>query len=169
MAWDLRSSPITRERPSVYGPHRILGSVPICFFLHAIAAFKVLRIHSETFWSFALAAAVMRFTSSVLKRTGTIRPLASPFGSLGRPIFGLVCFAMFPELLHNCGLYCGLWRYNGRDVKYRDVTFRMSRIFCRVNPGVDPIRLRMTSQAKDFNNPVPYCLTLKTFRNWHAF
>jgi TPR repeat protein len=87
-----------------------VGSVLICLFLHAMAAFSVLRIHSETFWLLAVAAVVMRFTSSALKRTGTIRPLASPFGSLGRPIFlGLVCFPIFFELLHDCGLYSGLW------------------------------------------------------------
>jgi hypothetical protein len=44
----------------------------------------VFRIHSDSFLSLALAAASIAFRSSTVKRTGTILPLASPFGSLGR-------------------------------------------------------------------------------------
>jgi hypothetical protein len=43
-----------------------------------VAAFKVLRIHSETVIPLALAVEAIRLISSVLNRTGTIRPLASP-------------------------------------------------------------------------------------------
>ena len=104
----------------------LTGSVLICFFLQAMAAFSVLRIHSEIFMSLALASAVMRWTSSGLNRTGTIRPLASPLGSFGRPIFlGLVGFDTVPELLNDCRLYGGLSRHHGRNVKYCDVALRV--------------------------------------------
>jgi hypothetical protein len=70
----------------------------------------VLLIHSETDWSFRLAAAVMAFKSSARNRTGTIRPLASPLASFGLPIFfGLVGFATVLELLHNGRFDGGLW------------------------------------------------------------
>ena len=48
---------------------------------------NVLRIHSDKIWPLAFAAASMAFKSSVVMRTGTIRPFASPLGSLGRPTF----------------------------------------------------------------------------------
>ena len=48
-------------------------------------AFIVLRINAETVTLLAFAAAVMRLISSGAKRTGTIRPFISVFGSLGRP------------------------------------------------------------------------------------
>ena len=44
----------------------------------------MLRIHSETVWSWAFAAAVIRFKESELKRTGTMRAFACPFAILGR-------------------------------------------------------------------------------------
>jgi hypothetical protein len=70
--------------------------------------------------------------------------LASPLGSFGRPIFGLVCFAMFSELLDDHGLHGGLWRNYGRDMKNRHVAFRARWIVRRVYPGVDPVSLRVT-------------------------
>ncbi len=51
----------------------------------------MLRIHSETFWLLALAFDAIAFRSSSAKRTGTILPFASPFGSLGRPILDFFC------------------------------------------------------------------------------
>jgi hypothetical protein len=72
----------------------------------------VLRIHSETFWSAALARAAIAFRSSIAKRTGTILPLASPFGSLGRPILAFFCAKVF-RLLHDCGSYSVLSRLDG--------------------------------------------------------
>jgi hypothetical protein len=53
----------------------------------SIEAFSVLRIHSETVLPLALAADVIFLISSALKRTGKIRPFASPFGSFGLPGF----------------------------------------------------------------------------------
>jgi hypothetical protein len=47
----------------------------------------VLRIHAETFCLLAFAAASTFLRSSVLKRTGTMLPLASLFANLGRPGF----------------------------------------------------------------------------------
>ena len=66
----------------------------------------MLRIHSETVIFFALADAVIRFKSSPLNRTGTIRPLASPFGSFGRPGFlGFFGGSKVLELLNDCRFY----------------------------------------------------------------
>jgi hypothetical protein len=56
----------------------------------SMADMRIPRIHSDTVFWLARAAASIRFRSGALKRTGTIRPLASPLGSLGRPTFGLV-------------------------------------------------------------------------------
>lgn len=47
----------------------------------------MLLIHSDRPWLLAFAAASNAFRSSAVKRTGTIRPLACPFGSFGRPTF----------------------------------------------------------------------------------
>src|SRR5665213_1967036 len=103
----------------------------------------------------------MRFTSSVLKRTGTMRPLASPLGSFGRPIFGLVCFAMFSELLNDYRLHGRLRRKDGWDMKYRHVASGSCWIVRRVYPSVDLIRLGMPSQTKDLDNAIPYRLALE--------
>ena len=74
----------------------------------------MLSIHSETFCLLALAAAVIRLTSSALKRTGMMRPLASPFGSWGRPIFFLVlfCWLKASKLLYDRGK-CGILTHAG--------------------------------------------------------
>jgi len=61
-----------------------LKSIPYCASNAVVIA---PRIHSESFRLLAAAFAVIRFISSALKRTGTMRPFASPFGSFGRPIF----------------------------------------------------------------------------------
>lgn len=60
----------------------------------------MLRIHSETFCLLALARTAIAFRSSAVKRTGTILPLAAPFGSLGLPILDFFCCAK-PELLND--------------------------------------------------------------------
>jgi hypothetical protein len=86
----------------------------------------VLRIHSEIFWSLALAAAVIRSISSELKRTGRMRPLAVPFGSFGLPIFfGLVGFGTVSELLNDSSLYGCSWRYHGRNMEYGHMSLRL--------------------------------------------
>ena len=64
----------------------------------------MLRIHSETFWSAALARTAIAFRSSAVKRTGTILPLFVPFGNLGRPILAFFC-AKASKLLYDCGFY----------------------------------------------------------------
>ena len=65
----------------------LAGSVLIGSFQELSLALTVLRIHSDKTCPLALAATSMAFKSSVVKRTGTMRPLAWPFGSLGRPGF----------------------------------------------------------------------------------
>ena len=64
-----------------------MGSVLICPKLAQSAASQVLRIHSERDLLADLALASIAFNASTVKRTGTMRPLASPFGNLGRPTF----------------------------------------------------------------------------------
>jgi hypothetical protein len=69
----------------------------------------VLRIHSERLWLLALAAASIIFKALAVKRTGTILPLASLLGSLGRPTFlVLFCWLKVSKLLHNGGFNCVL-------------------------------------------------------------
>ena len=113
----------------------------------------------------------MRLTSSALKRTGTILPLASPFGSFGRPIFfgfGLVDAATFPRFLHDGSLHGGLWRSYGRDVQDCDVALRVRGIVCVVHPGINPVRLRVSLQPKHFDDSVPYRLPLERLDYRHA-
>lgn len=70
----------------------------------------MLRIHSEIVICLALALAAMRFKSSALNRTGTMRPFASPLGSFGRPGFLVFfCGSKVPEFLNDCrshGVLC---------------------------------------------------------------
>src|SRR5437879_4334223 len=111
----------------------------------------------------------MRLTSSALKRTGTIRPLASPFGNFGLPIFlDLVCFAMFFELLPGRRLHSGLRRHHGRDVKYGHMSPRFGWVVSIVYPSIDPVCLRMPCQTEHLNNTVPNRLALEPLRNRNA-
>jgi hypothetical protein len=64
-----------------------LSSVLVCLYHLWIAAFNVLRIHSETVWLLALASVPTAFNASGVKRAGTILPFAAPLGSFGRPSF----------------------------------------------------------------------------------
>jgi hypothetical protein len=63
----------------------------------------VLRIHSEIVCLLAFAAAVIRFSASGLKRTGTMRALACPFAIFGRPIFLAFGWLKASKLLDNYG------------------------------------------------------------------
>jgi hypothetical protein len=62
-------------------------------------------IHSDTDFSLARAAASIRFISKLLNRTGTMRPLASPLGSFGRPILGLAFLGIFELLNADSGAF----------------------------------------------------------------
>lgn len=80
------------------------------------APLSVSRIHPESvFCSLAFTTLENSFNSASVKRTGTIRPLASPLGSLGRPIF-LVLFLLLTIVPHDCCLNGLLWRCNRRDM-----------------------------------------------------
>ena len=69
----------------------------------------MLRIHSEMVFLLAFAACATAFMSSGVNRTGTMRPFASPFGSLGRPTFlGLFRFKV-SIILNDGGPDCGFW------------------------------------------------------------
>jgi hypothetical protein len=103
----------------------------------------VLLIHAETVFLLDFAAPVIRFRSSALILTTRARAFASPFGSFGRPIFGLVCFAMFREILNDNGLDGGLWGYDGWDMQHGNVALRVRWIVRLVNPGIHPVSFRM--------------------------
>lgn len=47
----------------------------------------MLRIHSERLCFFVRAAVIIALRASPVKRTGTMRPFAAPFGSGGLPTF----------------------------------------------------------------------------------
>lgn len=123
--------------------------------LHAVAAFSVLLIHSETVILLAFAADSTALMASGENRTGTMRPFAFPFGSFGRPIFGLVALAMFAELLNDCSLYGGLWRDDWRDVQDGHMPLGVLGIVRVVNPSIDSIRLWVPLQPKDFHDAIP--------------
>lgn len=73
----------------------------------AVAVSKVCRIHSEIVWLLAFALAAIALKVSCVKRTGTILPLASPFGSLGRPTFlAFFCCSTVLELLYDSRPNC---------------------------------------------------------------
>ncbi len=61
-------------------------------------------IHSDTVWRLARADASIRLMSAALNRI-TIRPAASPFGSVGQPIFLGFGFGIGSELLNDYGAY----------------------------------------------------------------
>lgn len=66
------------------------------------ASISVWRIQPESvFCSLVFIAFANSFSSASVKRTGTIRPLTSPFASLGRPRF-LVLFFSFTIVLYDC-------------------------------------------------------------------
>jgi hypothetical protein len=128
-------------------------------FQASMAALSVLLIHSETVILLTFAANSTALIASGENLTGTIRPLASPFGSFGRPI--LAFFARFPELLNDCRLHGCPGRYNRRDVQYGYVALWLVWIFRLVNPCIDTICLWMPLQTKDFHDPIPYRFALE--------
>jgi len=98
----------------------------------------VLLIHSETVWLLAFAAASIAFKSSGRKRTGTIRPFASPFGSLGRPtLLAFFGWGKGSELLHNCSAHSVSRRLDGMRMQNRKVTPGFRRIVSFVRPSVN--------------------------------
>src|SRR5579864_1465158 len=100
----------------------------------------VLLIHSDTvtFFSFAFASIARR--CSAVKRTGTMRPFAALFGSVGRPT--LLALGIVPVLLNDGCSYCCLWRYSGWNMKHRYMaTFAGFGFMC---PCVDSVSFRMT-------------------------
>src|SRR5438067_590977 len=110
----------------------------------------------------------MRFRSLGLNRTGTIRPLASPLGSFGRPIFGLVAFATVFVLLNDCSLHSGSRRDYGRYVQHSDMALWLRWIVSAVHPRVNFMGLRMSFQVEYLDNPIPNNLPLMTLCYWNA-
>ena len=111
---------------------------------------------------------MIRRISSELKRTGMTRPLASPFGSLGRPILGLVALGTVFELLNDYGLDCGSRRDYGRDMQDSHMPLRMRWVICSVHPGIGPVRLWVALQEKYFDYAVPNRLALEPLSNGNA-
>ena len=100
-----------------------------------MAALSVLRIHSERLWRLRFAAAVMAFKFSALKRTGTIRPFACPFGRFGLPtLLGFFIWRKAPKLLYDCCSHrfpCGS---DWRNVQYRNVASGFLRVIRVMRP-----------------------------------
>jgi hypothetical protein len=111
------------------------GSVLIRIARHEIASCNVLRIHPESDCLLDFAAAEMAFKSSALKRTGTMRPLASPFGNLGLPTFLDFAKSVFP---HNRSSNSGNGRFYGRKMQNGYISSRFLRIIGIVRPCVSP-------------------------------
>jgi hypothetical protein len=109
-----------------------------------MAALNVLRIHSETVWPLAFAAASTRLRSSGLNRTGTMEPLAVPLGSFGLPGF-LVFFVTVTllRLLYDGGSHGCFRRYYRRVMQHGHVSLRVLWIVRIVRPSVYPVGLRM--------------------------
>jgi len=73
----------------------------------------------------AFAAAATALRASAVKRTGTIRPLATPFGILGRPTF-----LGFFRLLKASKLLCG-YRFNCSVIESQAAwLYRCERLSC---------------------------------------
>jgi hypothetical protein len=66
--------------------------------------------------SLAFAALVNSFNSSSFRRTGTIFPLACPFGSFGRPAFLVFLLLTFSILLNDCRSDRRFRRYDRRNM-----------------------------------------------------
>jgi hypothetical protein len=61
----------------------------------------------------------MAFKSSAVKRTGTIRPFASFFGSLGLPTFlTFFCCANVSLLRNYCSTDCFFFGFDGMKEQY---------------------------------------------------
>src|ERR1019366_7518438 len=140
------------------------GSVLICFSCPqaSIAAFNVLRIHSETVCLPVFAFAPYPRNSLGVTRIRNVSPLASPLGNAGLPTFLGLGWAGIPDLLQDGGLYCGLWRDCRGYVKHGNTLAGMLRIVRCVRPGIDSVRLGMAFQVEFFHSPVPIGLSLPT-------
>ncbi len=128
----------------------------------------MLLIHSETVTFLARAACSIAFRSSPVKRTGTIRPFASPFAILGRPTLAFFGCAN-SRLLNDKGLYRVLGGLHEMRVQDCDVTTGISGIVRIMRPRVNPLRRGMIFQVKYFNNPFPYRLPMKRLFHRNAF
>jgi hypothetical protein len=111
----------------------------------------------------AFAAAVMAFKASAVKRTGTIRPFASPFGSLGRPTLALFGNA---KLLYDCGSDCGSRGIHWRNVQHSDMAFFLA--FRIVRPCVNALCSWVILQIENLHDSFPYRAALKDFFDSHA-
>jgi hypothetical protein len=71
-----------------------------------------------------------------LNRMGTIRPLASPLGSLGRPIFLGFGWGIGFELLDDCGAYRAKGRCYQAAMKYGNVALGVVWVICIMRPRI---------------------------------
>jgi len=116
----------------------------------------------------ALALAAIAFRSSAAKRTGTIRPFASPFGSFGRPALRLLF--IHPSILINyCRFHGFLSRGNRPKVQDRYMPLWSLWILCFVRPRIDSFRSGMATQIEHFNYAFPYGHPFKYFFDRDAF
>ena len=96
----------------------------------------MLRIHCETDLLEDSAARYIRSSSFAPNRTGTIFPLASPFGNFGRPGFRFLgCFGI-AQLLHDGDSNGGFLGYGGRDFQDCDAALWLLWVVGFVRPGI---------------------------------
>jgi hypothetical protein len=118
----------------------------------------------------AFAAASIALVSCAVKRTWITRPFASPFGSLGRPIFfGLFGWLKIPRLLQDCRSNRVLCGFNRVQVKNRNMANGLIRVVGLMCPSIDPMGRRMPFQIEYFHQPFPHRMPLERFFDRDAF
>jgi hypothetical protein len=100
----------------------------------------------------ALALAAIAFKSSPLKRTGTIRPIAVPFGSFGGPTFlDFFCCSKISKLLSDGSTHSGHCRI---DWTYMQNCYMPSWVFGIVGivrPRINHFGRGMPDQIENFD------------------
>jgi hypothetical protein len=93
----------------------------------------------------AFAVALIAFISCAVKRTLITLPIASSFGSFGRPTFFrvLLCWLKASKLLHNGRSNRVLCRFNRMQMQHCDVMTWVLWIIGIVRPRIDPVRRGM--------------------------
>jgi hypothetical protein len=133
-----------------------LGSVLIWSPCPQIAAFNVLLTHSERLCLLALAALWNAAASPLVRRTGTILPLACPFGRFGLPTL-LDFFFWFKgsKHLYDCRSPSICGRHNRVNMQDCYMPSRFLWIIRVVRPSIDLGCFWVSMKLKHLDNPFP--------------
>ena len=103
-------------------------------------------------------------------RTGTISPLAWPFGSFGLPIFLAfgICLRL-PDIACNGYLDGPVGRCGWRDMQDGHMPPGIAWIVRLVRPRIDAGSLRMILQIENLNLAFPDRLTVERLNHRHGF